>query len=84
MSKKEKLIAKLLQRPNNFTWNELTSLLKSLGYKEAKTGKSGGSRRRFIHDNAATINLHKPHPQNILKRYAIDQIIDVLEQEDLK
>ncbi|MBU1054194.1 MAG: type II toxin-antitoxin system HicA family toxin [Proteobacteria bacterium] len=83
MSKKEKLIAKLLQCPNNFTWNELTSLLKSFDYKEAKTGKSGGSRRRFIHDNAATISLHKPHPQNTLKQYAIDQIIEVLEQEDM-
>lgn len=83
MSKKEKLISRLLQRPKDFTWNELRSLLKSLGYKEIKTGKSGGSRRRFIHDSAATISLHEPHPQNTLKRYAIDQIIEVLEQENL-
>jgi len=83
MSKKEKLIFKLLQRPKDFTWNELTSLLKTLGYKEVKTGKSGGSRRRFVHDSAATVSLHKPHPQNTLRRYAIDQIIEVLEQENL-
>lgn len=83
MSKKEKLISKLLQRPKDFTWNELTSLLQSFGYKEVKKGKSGGSRRRFAHNSAATITLHKPHPQNILKRYAIDQIIEVLEQEDM-
>ena len=83
MSKKEKLISKLLQRPKDYTWNELSSLLKSFGYKEVKTGKSGGSRKKFVHNIAATISLHKPHPQNTLKRYAIDQIIEVLEQEDL-
>ncbi|NQU65560.1 MAG: type II toxin-antitoxin system HicA family toxin [SAR324 cluster bacterium] len=61
----------------------LTSLLKSLGYRESKTGKTGGSRRRFLHESAPTITLHKPHPQNTLKRYAIDQIIEILQQEDM-
>jgi len=83
MSKKEKLILKFQQRPKNFTWDELVSLLKYLGYREIKTGKTGGSRRRFIHDSAATITLHKPHPQNILKRYAVDQVLDILKQEEM-
>ncbi len=83
MGKKEKLIERLLQRPSDFTWNELTSLLKSFGYSEMKTGKTGGSRRRFIHSSAATITLHKPHPQNTLKKYAINQLIEQLRQEDL-
>ncbi len=83
MSRKEKLIAKLQRRPSDFTWNELTSLLKSFGYSEVKTGKTGGSRRRFVHSNAATVTLHKPHPQNTLKRYAIDQLLDLLQQEDM-
>jgi len=83
MSRKEKLILKFQQRPKNFTWDELVSLLKYLGYREIKTGKTGGSRRRFIHDSAATITLHKPHPQNILKRYAVDQVLDILKQEEM-
>ncbi len=83
MSRKEKLIAKLQQRPKNFTWDELTSLLKYLGYRKAKTGRTGGSRRRFVHPSATIITLHKPHPQNALKRYAIDQVIDILRQEDM-
>jgi hypothetical protein len=83
MSRKEKLILKLQQRPKNFTWDELTSLLKYMGYREIKTGKTGGSRRRFVHDSAATITLHKPHPQNILKRYAVDQVLDILKQEEM-
>ena len=83
MSRKEKLISRFQQRPKNFTWDELTSLLKYMGYREIKTGKSGGSRRRFVHDSAATITLHKPHPQNILKRYAVDQVLDILKQEEM-
>ena len=83
MSRKEKLILKFQQRPKNFTWDELTSLLKYLGYREIKTGKTGGSRRRFVHDSAVTITLHKPHPQNILKRYAVDQVLDILKQEEM-
>jgi predicted RNA binding protein YcfA (HicA-like mRNA interferase family) len=83
MSRKEKLILKLQQHPKNFTWDELTSLLKHMGYREIKTGKTGGSRRRFVHDSAATITLHKPHPQNILKRYAVDQVLDILKQEEM-
>ncbi len=83
MSKKEKLIAKLQRRPSDFTWNELTSLLKSFGYSEVKTGKTDGSRRRFVHPGAATITLHKPHPQNTLSKYTIDQLLDLLQQEDM-
>ena len=83
MSRKEKLILRLQQRPKDFTWVELRSLLKFFGYREAKTGRTGGSRRRFVHPSAVTITLHKPHPQNVLKRYAIDQVLDVLRQEDM-
>jgi hypothetical protein len=83
MGRKEKLINRLKQRPKDFTWNELSNLLKSLGYREKKKGKSGGSRRRFVHESAPTITLHKPHPQNILKHYAIDQILELLQKENM-
>ena len=83
MSRKEKLISRFRQRPKDFTWDELTGLLKYLGYREVKAGRTGGSRRRFLHHSAATITLHKPHPQNVLKRYAIDQVLEVLKQENM-
>ena len=83
MSRKDKLIARLRQKPKDFTWDELTALLKVLGYKQAKTGKTGGSRRRFIHPNAPPIILHKPHPDKILKRYIINDILGVFEREGI-
>ena len=83
MSKKEKLLLRLQERPKDFTWDELTTLLKSLGYTPWKTGKTGGSRRRFLHPTAPPISLHKPHPRNTLKRYAIDDIIEKLTNEGM-
>jgi len=83
MGRKDKLLAKLQQRPRDFTWDELAALLNSLGYKQAKPGKTGGSRRRFVHPTAATITLHKPHPGNILKMYIINDILEVLKEEEM-
>ena len=83
MGRKEKLLARLQQRPKDFTWEELTSLLKSLGYLQRKTGKTGGSRRRFVHLTAPTITLHKPHPTRIVKMYVINDILELLRREGM-
>lgn len=83
MGRKEKLLARLQQRPKDFTWDELTSLLKSLGYVQRKTGKSGGSRRRFVHTTAPTITLHKPHPHRIVRIYVINDILELLRREEI-
>jgi len=83
MGRKDKLLAKLQRRPKDFTWNELTTLLSLLGYKQAKPGKTGGSRMRFVHPTAATITLHKPHPHHILKMYIIHDILEILNQEGI-
>lgn len=83
MSRKDKLIARLKGRPKDFTWDELVRLLKVLGYEEAKSAKTGGSRRRFVHDTAAMISLHRPHPRNELKGYQVDLVLDVLTKEGL-
>ena len=83
MTRKEKLIKRLKSKPKDFTWDELTSLLNRLDFIEVKAGKSGGSRRRFISTNNVAIALHKPHPSNILKRYQLEQIIEILSEEEL-
>lgn len=49
----------------------------------AQQGNTGGSRRRFVHDTHAAINLHKPHPGNELKKYQMTQIITHLKGEGL-
>ena len=83
MGRNEKLLERLKQRPKDFTWGELTNLLTSLGYIQRKTGKTGGSRRRFVHPTAPTITLHKPHPGRIVKRYMINDILELLKREGM-
>ncbi len=83
MSRRDKLIARLKSRPKDFTWEELARLLESLGYTEAKAGKTGGSRRRFVHPTAPMLALHKPHPGNIVKLYVIDDVLRLLKEEGL-
>jgi hypothetical protein len=83
VSRKEKLIKRLLSHPKDFSWDELLSLLAVLGFEAVVQGKTGGSRRRFIHQNGVVLTLHKPHPKNILKRYQVDQVIELLQGENL-
>ncbi|NLD50718.1 MAG: type II toxin-antitoxin system HicA family toxin [Clostridiaceae bacterium] len=83
MSKKDNIIEKLLQRSANFTYDEAKSLLGKFGYKEDSRGKTSGSRVAFIHEKGHIIRLHKPHPQNTLKLYQIDELIQVLKSQGL-
>ncbi|MCW7755370.1 type II toxin-antitoxin system HicA family toxin [Desulfobotulus sp. H1] len=78
MGKKEKLLQRLHSRPKDFTWDELVSLLKALGF-EIFQGR--GSRCKFIHKETQTIiSLHRPHPGNELKMYVMDQVIEKLSE----
>jgi hypothetical protein len=84
MSKKEKLKKRFLSKPKDFTYDELRSLLISLGFEESNKGKTSGSRVSFIHSvTKLPIDLHKPHPKNILKAYQVNQILEELTKQGL-
>jgi hypothetical protein len=80
MSKAERLVQRLLSLPNDFTWEEFIKLLRSFGFIELPKGKTGGSRRKFMGGKHNVINLHTPHPGNVVKRYQLRQIIDRLSE----
>ena len=80
MAQIEKLIVRFLSRPTDFTWEELVKILSHFGYRELKKGKTGGSRRKFADETKHLLNLHKPHPGNILKRYQIDLVVAALKE----
>lgn len=82
MSKKDKLISRLLQRPKDFTFNEMVSLLGYLGY-ELKQGGTGSGVKFIKKDSNEVINFHKPHPNGILKQYVLNQIIEKLRKDGL-
>jgi hypothetical protein len=83
LSKKEKLVRRLLSRPTDFSFDELTTLLKSFGYSMETAGKTSGSRTAFTNGDGDYIRLHKPHPRNILKLYQVDDIVSNLTERGL-
>ena len=50
MSKKEKLLKRIKQKPKDFTYTELETLLVNLNFKEVSKGKTSGSRVEFLHE----------------------------------
>lgn len=82
MSKKDKLLKRLQSKPKDFTFDEMSALLSYFGY-ELKQGGTG-SGVKFVRDGSnEVINFHKPHPNGILKRYILDQIIEKLRKDGL-
>ncbi|MCC8118028.1 MAG: type II toxin-antitoxin system HicA family toxin [Bacteroidales bacterium] len=69
--------------PKDFTFDEVQSLLLSLGFELDNKGKTSGSRVEFKKDGILPIKLHKPHPNNIMKAYAMKQLYEFLINENL-
>lgn len=82
MSKKDKLVERLLNRPADFEYDEAKSLLEKFGYREDNRGRTSGSRMAFVNRGTKhIIRLHKPHPGNLLKKYQIEQLIEDLRSQ---
>ncbi len=78
MSKKTQLINRFLTMPSDFHFNEVVKLVGYFGYAEMKTGKTSGSRIKFISKDGDQIKFHKPHPTGIMKRYQLKEIKEKL------
>ena len=75
MSKTEKLAQRFLAKPKDFTFEELSRLLKSFGYEETKRGKTSGSRVTFYNAKLDDmIKFHRPHPSQIMKQCYLREI----------
>jgi len=84
MTQHEKLLERLCLKPKDFTFNEMNKLLKGLGYREIRSGKTSGSRVAFFHEGKQhLIRLHKPHPSKNLKRYQLDLVEKELRKKEL-
>ena len=67
MSQIEKLKIRLKSCPKDFSYEELRFLLIHLGFYEFNKGKTSGSRVQFVSPDGNKLELHKPHPGNIIK-----------------
>ncbi|MFZ2540257.1 MAG: type II toxin-antitoxin system HicA family toxin [Gallionella sp.] len=70
MSKKEKQRQKLFANPppKDFTWDELVTLMRGVGFRESC---QGGSHFMFEHSNGYRFGMSKTHPSGVLKAYQV-------------
>lgn len=80
MSKIEKDIERLKSKPKDFTYDELKRILNYFGFIEDNKGKTSGSAVVFRKSSTEYIDLHKPHPKNILKEYQIKKVLNKLKE----
>ncbi|MFT5661720.1 MAG: hypothetical protein ACI9TV_002367 [Sulfurimonas sp.] len=80
MSRKDKLLKKFLHIPikKDLTFSELETLLVVYGY--VKIEGNGSAVKFFNKEKDSLINLHKPHPNDILKTYLVKQIQEKLKE----
>jgi HicA toxin of bacterial toxin-antitoxin, len=74
MARQDKLLARFRRQPADFTWDELVRLLRSFGYEAESKGRTSGSRVRFTRPDCPSINLHRPHPGSIVRRYQLRDV----------
>ena len=77
MSTKDKLIERFKRKPKDFTWQELVRLLGFFGFEIDNKGKTSGSRAVFVKDDDE-IEVHKPHPSNVIKEYVMKKVLKFL------
>lgn len=82
MSKKDKLIALFTERPTraDVTWSDLESLMSKLDFEKIK---DKGGRVAFMKSGKpeTLIRIHRPHPENTLKRYVVELICEKIKGE---
>lgn len=82
MSQSQKALDKLLRKPTpqDYRWDDLCALLKSLGFR---LQNAEGSRRHFtgVFDGIERrISTHEPHPSGVLKRYVVREVEEKLRE----
>ena len=81
MSTEEKMIERLKSIPADYTYSEAKTLARHFGYQEMHKGNTSGSRVMFFRErDKRKILLHKPHPGDIMRRYAVRQFFETLQE----
>ena len=82
MTRRDKLINRLLQVPADFSWDELVRVLAAYGYEEQTA--SGGSHRSFYNAKMQHVisGMVKPHNAKHVKRAYLRKVITQLGLDD--
>lgn len=78
MGRLEKAKERLKAIPKDYTYSEVRTLLRHIGFEEFNKGKTSGSRVKFYRKkDDLIIMLHKPHPGDVM---SVASTRDVYEQ----
>lgn len=79
MASYEKLYRRMCTLPKDFTLDELRKVMKHNGFVERNRGKTSGSAICFYRESDdRKLMFHKPHPENNIPRYVLENAISVL------
>lgn len=77
MSKEEKMIRRIKTCPSDYTFTEALAIGARFGYQERNKGSTSGSRVMLYRESdRRKILLHKPHPGEVMKVYAVRQLLE--------
>ena len=80
----EKLVERLLQKPKDFTNEEVEKLLTHFGYEKDNKGMTSGSRIAYSNPKTgALFLLHRSHSPNTLRPYIVNKLIQHLKEQGL-
>lgn len=82
MGTKDKLTQRFKSIPKDFTYEETLRLMKILGYEEYNKGSTSGSRVRFVKQKGIYLDIHKPHPNSIMKVGTLKSMLKHLEEHN--
>lgn len=75
MGTKQKLIERFKRMPKDFTFEETVTLLRYFGYMKHDKGATSGSRLRFFNkETECFVDIHRPHPGNVMKAWMMKKI----------
>lgn len=81
MSQLEKMRARLMNKPKDYTYSEARSFLVKIGFAEYTKGKTSGSRIKFFRaSDQCIILLHKPHPGDVMSPGAVNDLVEHLKE----
>ncbi len=69
--------------PHDFTFDEMCSLLAGFGYTKDNKGTTSGSRIRFRKESGVYIDIHKPHPDSIMREWMMKAVFIHLKNNNL-
>lgn len=84
MNKKDKLLKRFCDLPQDFTFDEMCSLFRSRGFEINNKGATSGSRIEFINvEKSLSYIMHRPHPSNVIKNYVMKQVLTFFKANNL-